>query len=54
MLERYAQALHAQGNTLILVSISPAVYEQLAATEFLDVLGAAHMFVANKPGESTM
>ena len=54
VLERYAQALHAQGNTLILVSISPAVYEQLAETEFLDVLGAEHVFVASKPGESTM
>lgn len=54
VLERYARALHAQGNTLILVSISPAVYEQLAETEFLDVLGAEHAFVASKPGESTM
>jgi SulP family sulfate permease len=54
VLERYAQALHAQGNTLILVSISPAVYEQLAETEFLDVLGTENVFVASKPGESTM
>jgi SulP family sulfate permease len=54
VLERYARALQAQGNTLILVSISPAVYEQLAETEFLDVLGAENVFVASKPGESTM
>jgi len=54
VLERYAQALRAQGNTLILVSISPAVYEQLAETEFLEVVGAEHVFVASKPGESTM
>lgn len=54
VLERYAQALHAQGNTLMLVSVSPAVYEQLAETEFLDVVGADHVFVASKPGESTL
>jgi len=54
VLERYALALRAQDNTLILVSISPAVYEQLAETEFLDVLGAENVFVASKPGESTM
>ena len=54
VLERYAQALHAQGNTLMLVSVSPGVYEQLAETEFLAVLGAEHVFVTSKPGESTM
>ena len=54
VLERYAKALRVQGNTLMLVSVSPAVYEQLAETEFLDVLGAEHVFVASKPGESTM
>ena len=53
VLERYAEALHAGGNTLMLVSVSPAVHEQLAETEFLDVLGAEHVFVASKPGEST-
>jgi SulP family sulfate permease len=53
VLERYAQALHAHGNTLMLVSVGPAVYEQLAATEFLDMLGADRVFVASKPGEST-
>ena len=53
VLERYAQALHAQGNTLMLVSVSPGVYEQLTATEFLTVVGAEHVFVASTPGEST-
>ena len=53
VLERYAQALHAHGNTLMLVSVSPAVYEQLAATEFLLCWDAEHVFVASKPGEST-
>ncbi len=38
----------------MLVSVSPGVYEQFAETEFLTVLGAEHVFVASKPGESTM
>ncbi|MFO7635075.1 MAG: SulP family inorganic anion transporter [Caldilinea sp.] len=53
VLERYTQALHAHGNTLMLVSVSPAVYEQLEETEFLNLLGVEHVFVASKPGEST-
>ena len=53
VLERYAQALHAHGNTLMLVSVSPGVYEQLTETEFLTVVGAEHVFVASTPGEST-
>ncbi len=53
VLERYAQALHAHGNTLMLVSVSPGVYEQMTATEFLTVVGAEHVFVASTPGEST-
>ena len=53
VLERYAQALHAHGNTLMLVSVSPGIYEQLTETEFLTVVGAAHVFVASTPGEST-
>ena len=53
VLERYAQALHVHGNTLMLVSVSPGVYEQLTETEFLTVVGAEHVFVASTPGEST-
>jgi SulP family sulfate permease len=53
VLERYVQALRAQGNTLMLVSVSPGVYEQLAETELLTVLSAEHVFVASEPGEST-
>ena len=53
VLERYAHALHAHGNTLMLVSVSPGVYEQMTATEFLTVVGAEHVFVASTPGEST-
>ena len=54
VLERYIQALRANGNTLMLVGVNPAVYEQLAETQFLVVLGAENVFVASKPGESTL
>jgi SulP family sulfate permease len=53
VLERYVQALRGQGNTLMLVSVSPGVYEQLQETEFLTVMGAENVFVASTPGEST-
>jgi hypothetical protein len=49
----YTQALAARGNTLLLVSVSAAVHEQLAETGFLDMLDADNVFVASKPGEST-
>jgi len=54
VLERYVQALRANGNTLMLVGVNPAVYEQLAETKCLDVIGAENVFVASKPGESTL
>ncbi len=53
VLERYAKALQANGNTLMLVSVSPAIREQLEDTETLTILGAENVFVASKPGEST-
>jgi SulP family sulfate permease len=53
VLERYAQALQAHDSTLMLVSVSPGVYEQLAETEFLTVVGVENVFVASTPGEST-
>lgn len=52
VLERYAQALQANGNTLMLVNVNSAVYEQLRDTECLDILGDENVFVASKPGES--
>ena len=54
VLERYVQALRAHDNTLMLVGVNPAVYEQLAETKCLDVIGAENVFVASKPGESTL
>lgn len=53
VIERYQQALATHGNTLLLVSVSPAVHEQLAETRLLDMLGTTNVFVATKPGEST-
>jgi SulP family sulfate permease len=54
VLERYARALQANGNTLMLVGVNPAVYEQLKDTECLQVLGAENVFVASQPGASAM
>ena len=54
VLERYARALQAHGNTLMLVNVNPAVYEQLKETECLQVLGDEHVFVASQPGATSM
>ncbi len=54
VLERYAKALQAHGNTLMLISVNPAAYEQLKDTECLQVLGEENVFVADQPGASTM
>jgi sulfate permease, SulP family len=53
VLERYAQALQAHGNTLMLISVTPTAYEQFKETECLKVLGEANVFVAGTPGAST-
>jgi SulP family sulfate permease len=53
VLERYAAALHAHGNTLMLISVTPTAYEQLKETECLKVLDEANVFVAGTPGAST-
>ena len=37
----------------MLVSVNPAVYDQLKDTECLKVLGAEHVFVASQPGTSS-
>ncbi len=54
VLERYAKALQANGNTLMLISVTPAAYEQLKDTECLQVLGAENVFVADQPGAAAM
>lgn len=53
VLERYARALRANNNLLLLVSVRPEVFEQLQDTQSLDTLGAENVFVAAKPGESS-
>jgi SulP family sulfate permease len=50
VLERYAQALQAHGNRLMLIGVSPAVYDQLKETECLQVLGEKNVFMADQPG----
>jgi sulfate permease, SulP family len=54
VLERYAQTLQANGNMLMLVSVSKAVREQLEDTDSLKVFGMDNVFVTSKPGESTL
>jgi len=50
VLQRYAQALQAHGNRLMLIGVSPAVYDQLKETECLNVLGEKNVFMADQPG----
>ena len=50
VLERYAQALQAHGNRLMLIGVTPAVYDQLKETECLNVLGEKNVFRADQPG----
>ena len=52
-----AQILHQlkpqPSDTLLLVNVNPAVYEQLKDTESLKVLGAENVFVTSQPGTSS-
>jgi SulP family sulfate permease len=50
VLERYARALQAHGNRLMLIGVTPSVYEQLKVTDCLKVLGAENVFIADQPG----
>lgn len=54
VLERYAQALRVNGNTLLLSSISQKVFEQLEETQALNLLGKENVFVVSQPGESSI
>ena len=53
ILERFARELRANGNTLMLVSVTRPVYDQLVKTEFLEQIGRENVFLYSKPGEST-
>ncbi len=52
VLERYARALQANGNTLMLTSVGMSVLEQLDETGCLAVLAAENVFAAGAPGEA--
>ena len=47
VLERYARALQANGNTLLLANVSPDVYAQMKETLCLEVVGAENVFVSD-------
>lgn len=46
VLQRYARALQARDNRLMLVGVDPSVYEQLARTGTLALIGEANVFLA--------
>lgn len=46
VLQRYAKQLHARDSKLMLVGIDQAVYEQLAKTGVLDIIGKENVFFA--------
>lgn len=46
VLQRYARALQARDSRLMLVSVDPAVYEQLARTGTLALIGEENVFLA--------
>jgi len=46
VIRRYAQRLQAQGNTLMLVSVTEAVHKQLEATGIAELVGAENLFPA--------
>jgi hypothetical protein len=53
VLTRYAAALRAGGNTLLLLGVEAPVREQLERTGLLPELGAANVFAAGGVSEST-
>ncbi len=46
VLQRYAQSLRARDSKLMLVGIDPAVYDQLARTGIVDLIGRENIFSA--------
>ena len=52
VLKRYAAALRAGGNTLLLIGVEPPVREQLERTGLLPELGAANVFAVGSVSES--
>jgi SulP family sulfate permease len=52
VLERYAAALKAGGNTLMLAGVAPHVQEQFAETHCIDLIGKENVFITGKPDQS--
>jgi sulfate permease, SulP family len=52
VLKRYARALRAGGNTLLLIGVEAPVREQLERTGLLPELGAANVFAVGRVSES--
>ena len=53
VLERFAKSLQKNGNTLMLVNVSPQVYSQLVNTNRLRILGEENVFQLSAHGETT-
>jgi SulP family sulfate permease len=53
VLERFAKSLQKNGNTLMLISVSPPVYTQLVKTGRLSLLGEENVFQLSLHGETT-
>ena len=53
VLERFAKGLQKNGNTLMLVNVSPQVYSQLVNTNRLRILGEENVFQLSAHGETT-
>jgi SulP family sulfate permease len=53
VLERYVKELQKNGNTLMLVSVSPSVYDQFVKTGRLTILGEQNIFQLNVQGDTT-
>jgi SulP family sulfate permease len=53
VLERFAKDLQKNGNTLMLVSVSPPVYDQFVKTGRISVLGEENVFQVSVHGETT-
>ena len=52
VLERFAKDLQKNGNTLMLVNVSPQVYSQLVNTNRIRILGEENVFQLDVHGES--
>jgi sulfate permease, SulP family len=53
VLERFAKDLQKNGNTLMLVNVSPQVYSQLVNTNRIRILGEENVFQLDAHGETT-